>query len=425
MQYLPVIRLAVQSALLLSGAPLLGAKCPNLHIVLDRSGSMTSRLPSGVTRWDAAKAAVNKVAQQYDGKLPIGLSIFPAGGCNSELVTPPDYKTKDKIKMAMDRMGATGSTPSGQAVHDAAMIKQLRDPERKQYIILVTDGGPGCGALDTVPGTVNEIKKALMQNPSIATFVVGFGGGLSISEKQALTQMADAGGKPAPTPEKFYLADDADQLNKALADIFQVVRDEFGGMLCDDSCYANGCPNPGELCIRGNCSPNPCAGVSCGRDEYCYTDGVMPGRCVRACVRGCPTGTRCDKGACIKDPCGYPCGAERVCNAGTKMCEPDPLCQNRPVDEQCKGSSRCQYGMCVDDPCNFITCPRSTRCVAWDGSCVPIEATPPASGDGGTGGYEEEGRRGCAAAPGGAAAAPVSSLVIFCLVFFGLRRRAH
>ena len=66
-------------------------------------------------------------------------------------------------------------------------------------------------------------------------FVVGFGGGLSSSEQQCLTQMADAGGKPDMTPLKYYKADSADELNKALSSIVEVV---IGGEVGIDLLHA-------------------------------------------------------------------------------------------------------------------------------------------------------------------------------------------
>ena len=135
------------------------AKCPNVQFVLDRSGSMSATVPGagpGATRWSVAKAAINKVVDKWDGQFPIGISIFPptgGSGCGSQLVTPPAYSTKAAIKMAIDANGPSGGTPSGSAMRDAQMIKEMRDPERKQYVVLITDGGPGCsGEPDTCSG---------------------------------------------------------------------------------------------------------------------------------------------------------------------------------------------------------------------------------------------------------------------------------
>ena len=82
------------------------AKCPNVHIVLDRSGSMTASAPGpGGTRWSVAKDAIQKVLDKYDGKFPIGLSIFPNAGCDSQLVTEPAYKSKSAIIAAINAQG--------------------------------------------------------------------------------------------------------------------------------------------------------------------------------------------------------------------------------------------------------------------------------------------------------------------------------
>lgn len=410
------------------------AKCPNVHFVLDRSGSMSSTVPGAGTRWVVAKAAVNRVLDKWDGQFPIGMSIFPplgGSGCGSQLVTPPDYKTKDKIKAAIDANGPSGGTPSGSAMRDAQAIKEMRDPDRKQYVVFITDGGPGCsGEPDTCNGTVGQIRQAASASPSIATFVVGFGGGLGTSEKQCLTQMADAGGKPAATPEKFYQADDAESLNKALSDILEIITgggDVGSGGVCDDTCYSNGCPTPGDLCIKGECKPNQCAGVSCGaKNSYCHSDGTTPGICLSACMKGCPKGTRCDKGTCAPYPCPYFCGAGLVCDTTQKRCVPDALCQGLPLEKQCKGTSRCAGGICVDDPCRWTRCPSGTRCINWDGSCdlIPNEEPPPSDQD--PDNVNAENRLGgCSTVPGGAGAV---SFLASALLFVGVllaRRRAR
>lgn len=210
-----------------------------------------------------------------------------------------------------------------------------------------------------------------------------------------MDKMADAGGKPVMgMAHKFYAVDSLDSLNKALDDIVQVVT--FEGMAtCDDSCYAIGCPNPGDMCIRGMCQPNPCASVTCSGSNYCYTDGVSPGSCVPACKKACPKGYRCEMGHCIQDPCVAPCVAGFVCNGASKQCEPDPLCPpDRPARDQCKRPSQCQYGKCVDDPCVFIKCPAQTHCVHWDGHCDLDPSTNGGGADMSTGPTDDSGSRG-------------------------------
>lgn len=231
-------RLVWALPILLWAASSQAARCPNVHIILDRSGSMSSTMPGTTgTRWTVAKDAVKNVLSQYNAKLPLGMSIFPAAGCDSQLVTEPVYGSQTTIETAMAASGPSGSTPSATAVRDAQALGSLNDPKRAQYIILITDGGPGCGTLDTCPGTVNEITKARMKSPSINTFVVGFGGGLSSSESNCLTQMAIAGGKATTSPEKYYKADTAAELSRALADILKVVTGGGEAGTGDGICY--------------------------------------------------------------------------------------------------------------------------------------------------------------------------------------------
>lgn len=427
------IVLTLFGALLLSGQAH-ATKCPNLIIVLDRSGSMTSA-PDGSfanppnRRWDIAVEAVKKVAKEYNGLLPIGLSMFaPDGGCGGgKLDVPPDYDTEAKIFSAVDAADPDSATPTGDTITNLSKEPALRDPGRAQYMLLITDGEPNCGGAE--PGyTVTALANAYKQVPSITTFVVGFGA-LDAGATDTMNQMAEAGGKPImglPGARKFYVAENAESLNRALADIFKIIVGAEVAAGCDDTCYTNGCTNPAEQCIRAQCKANPCAGVSCGSGRYCYTDGVSPGRCVASCTRRCRDGSRCEMGQCIPTDCPAPCIAGFVCNPASKVCEADPLCpDNRPVRQQCKAPSRCQGGTCVDDPCLFIKCPSDTRCVAWNGSCEYTGATANQS-DGGVVDPELTGNqsRGCnasssAAANGSSLAGGMLALVVGLL----LRRR--
>ena len=404
------------------------AKCPNVHVVLDRSGSMSTA--SGTkSRWDVAKDAVNAVLDKYDGKFPIGMSIFPNTGCDAELVTEPKYKSKMTIQTGMNRTGPSGSTPSASAMQHALGLKSLREPDREQFAILITDGGPGCGTIDTCAGTVMQLENGVKATPPVYTFVVGFGGGLGASEQQCLTQMAVAGGKPAATAEKFYKADNAADLNTALAEIVKIIGgggDVGMGGFCDDTCYSNGCKTPGDICVGGECSQNPCAGVVCPKDQYCYTDGKSAAACIKACTKPCPRGTRCLMGSCANDPCPSACPAGTVCDSSVKHCVRDPLCGMMAPDEQCKGTSACRAGKCADDPCRFITCPSGTRCLPWEGTCDWIPPPPddtmmddmPMGDDG-----PITRRTGCSTIPGGATGASAGAAVLYLVGLIAARRR--
>jgi hypothetical protein len=407
-------------------SPALAAKCPNVHIVLDRSGSMSSTSGTG-TRWTVAKAAIESLLQKYDNKFPIGMSIFPSVSCDSQLVTEPAYKSKAAIQAAINASGPSGGTPSGTAMYDARQLKGLKEPDREQFVILITDGGPSCGAMDSCPGTAAEIDNALKQSPSISTFVVGFGGGLSASEQACMTQMAVAGGKPAASAEKFYKADNAADLEKALGEIIKVVGgggDVGMSGFCDDTCYSNGCKVVGEVCVAGECKPNPCAGVVCPPDQFCFTDGLSAGVCTKACTKQCPQKTRCSLGNCISDPCPNACPAGTVCDASAKRCVVDPLCGSMLPDEACKGTSACRGGKCIDDPCRYISCPTGTRCIPWEGTC---DWLPPPPDDEMMETEEDSGatvrRSGCSTIPGGAGVASFGVAALYFVALLAARRR--
>ena len=433
-----VLGLAVLGLLLLGGAGKAQAsKCPNLVIILDKSGSMTESpsggsAPPGGSKWELAKTAIKELVKTYDGQLPIGLALFASdSGCGAaRLDIPPDYETAGKITMLIDSKQPDSSTPTSEAITSISKEAVLHDPSRQQYMLLLTDGAPNCASGEPTT-TVNAIKSAHMQSPSITTFVLGFGS-LPASAATAMDDMAVAGGAPSVgTPRKFYTAEDLTTLKAALEKIFSVVLGEGTG-LCDDSCYAPdvGCPTPGDVCIRGKCQQNPCAGISCGPGLYCYTDGVSPGRCIAPCKKACQSGYRCEQGVCVPSACPSFCIAGYVCNAQTGRCEKDPLCpDNPPRREQCRVPSACQYGQCVDDPCRFVRCPAGSLCVPWNGSCKfdPSSVVTPDMASNGSDVDGQNRQAGCAI--GGQVAGPgfwLASLFVFAGLFLARRRiRSH
>ena len=231
------------------------AQCPNVHVVLDRSGSMTSAMAGGGTRWSAATQTINKLVGLADPlrAAKIGLALFPNASCDSRLAVRPDYSTKAAIASALAASMPSGSTPSGTAIRDAAALTELKDATRKQYIVLVTDGGPGCGGEpDTVTGTVNQITLARSAAPSIGTYVVGVGDGLSSAEQLALSQMATAGGYPEATMARYYKGTTVTELESSLTRIMIAIQTENAG--CVDATPAD-MAMPADLGVPADMKP--------------------------------------------------------------------------------------------------------------------------------------------------------------------------
>ena len=383
-------------------APSAGAAspCPNLTLLLDTSGSMLENPagPVGVMdptpskrKCNVAIAALNKLVSEYDGVLPIGLSLFPSDGmCGSaKLNIPPALLTGQSIISLLNTSAPTSfvpDTPTSASISSLAGMAPLKDTGRGQFILLLTDGRPECAnGSENVAKTVAALKAAASATPPIKTFVVGFGM-LDATSQAAMNQMADAGGVPTgDATYHYYQAGDAASLDAALSKILVTISGELGSAMCDDSCYAVGCPNPGDKCIGRSCQKDPCAGVSCEAGQYCYTDGTSPGACVAVCPAACAIGTYCDRGQCVPAPCGAPCGPGKRCNEATKLCEADPQCAT--LTPKCVGPRGCIAGKCVDDPCasSLITCPAGSACTPWKGSCQSDGSLlPPGDNPGGT-----------------------------------------
>ena len=150
-------------------------------------------------------------------------------------------------------------------------------------------------------------------------------------------------------------------------------------------CYTASCPS-GEICQKGQCIPDPCAGIKCSPDEFCRN-----GQCVKACdCKRCAANEKCEDGQCVSDPCaGTTCPSGKICDPNSGQCQDDP-CQGIT----CGVGRVCQAGVCVDDPCGNINCPqgqscRNGQCVGT--ACVDEESsstetsTPDAGTDGGAG----------------------------------------
>jgi hypothetical protein len=438
------LRLGIFSLALTAAPPLAeGASCPNVGIVLDRSASM-NLAPDGnaatagnPSRWSIAVDAVNNIVSTNDGKFPMGLVFFPLRGttmCETKnsFDIPIGYGKKAEITTAL--MGTTpgGNTPTAGAIRGAITDPALQATNREQYLILITDGQPCCATACTDYDVqrveaVKAVEEAFGHKPPIRTFVVGFGQ-LNPQFTAALNEMADAGGKPASAtgPIRFYQADSAASLNMALDSIIKTVVQgggDVGGMVsvCDDSCYASGCPagDPRQICVAGQCKSDPCTGYSCGFGEYCFTDGTSAS-CASPCWQSCQAGQRCVRGSCQASACAEPCPSGSTCDEATRVCRTDPRC----TGVACKTNQGCVAGQCVDDPCQYVKCPQETTCVALEGTCQPLPGARPPDPNAIGGCSCDLGRSADparAAGPAGATAAAAASMLATLL--FRLRRR--
>jgi LPXTG-motif cell wall-anchored protein len=358
-------------------APAEAARCPLVVLVWDHSGSMDSPAggfsSGGQTKWEIAVAAIPSVMMQYDylpwGFVPFGDPPgFSGAACSDFSQEPVRSPAPGQVPDILNLITSTlmpdgGGTNTGEAIDKAVgLITAGLAAETDRpggYIVLMTDGGPNCNTNE--PNfTIGRIADAYMSK-GIKTFVIGFGQ-LSGTDSTNMEKMANAGGAPCTgsgCTKSYYTADSSMTLTAALNAITNTISGEFGGM-CDDSCYSGGCPNGGEICVNAKCVPNPCAGVNtCAPSDYCYSDGVSPGTCVKSCPQ-CGVGQTCDKntGMCVQDVCPSCLAQGKGCVNNACVAQ---QCDNSG-NKNCKSGVPCINGVCIDDPCRWITCPSGATC---------------------------------------------------------------
>ena len=410
-------RLLLGAFALALGGPAWAVKCPNIMLVLDQSGSM-SETPAGTfpkqgekSKWQILQDAIVAVINKYGDQVPFGLELYTGFGADNQecykltkIDVEPAHDTAAAIIAKVKAAKPDSGTNTGEAVKRAASSKAMADPSRGQFIVLVTDGDPNCNTGDEggdAVYTVSEINAAAKRSPPIKTYVIGFDGMSGGVNPDNLNKMAKAGGVPimgctgAANSRCYYSASNAqkfiDAINKVINEV--VGGGEFGMAMCDDSCYANGCPE-GYVCQTDEfnrkpaCVPDPCHGVKeqCPPTAFC-----RQGQCIEACPRQCRPTERCVDGQCLANPCAMvTCGDGELCDANTGGCVPN-LCLN----VKCKGLTVCDplTGHCGDDQCRIITCPEGAVCKAG-GNCESTSASP----DGGVGGLRPKTRGGCSTA---------------------------
>ena len=250
------------------GATAQTANCaePDVLIVFDVSGSM-GKAAAG-TKYTLATEAITTFTASLDTEVRFGLLMFPdPDGMYCDLDSTPQVPlglaSGAEIADLLVPEGANfyggpkafHDTPMFQALNAVFGIGDMKTPERRHYVVLITDGNQDCciaGDYDTDPdcvaGSTDLDPTEAAQNiqdlvsvvsgldkDGIRTFVVGLQEKVSAV---ALNQMAVAGGTakdpgcnteqtdPAAADNCYYVADDQVQLESALSAIVQVINEE-------------------------------------------------------------------------------------------------------------------------------------------------------------------------------------------------------
>lgn len=186
-----------------------------LLLMLDASGSMKAMDPSGVSKMDAAKKALNTVVGGLPTDSQVGLRVYgatqpggrptPAACKDTQLVAPIAPLDKAGLAKAIDGFQAKGETPIAYSLGEA--LKDL-GPSGKRSIVLVSDGEESCS-----PDPCPEIKKLVGSGVDLRIDTVGFA--VNDKTKKQLQCVAEAG------HGQYYAAADAGQLVTSVTKLSQ------------------------------------------------------------------------------------------------------------------------------------------------------------------------------------------------------------
>jgi hypothetical protein len=228
---------------------------PEVMLVLDRSGSMSTLFSGGQTRWQAVTTALSSALPSVNDTMAIGALLFPSGSMMDDCAVPaqpsltPALGQVPALLSLMQGTSPGGATPTASAIETAAsLLLGVRAATTARALVLATDGAPNCNSsLDprtctcasgaaAGPGCRNNANQCLDDTRTVAriaaastqgvpTYVIGLADDDGNTFSDVLNAMAVAGGRPLTGgATSYYAAASTADLETAIA----AIRDQVG-----------------------------------------------------------------------------------------------------------------------------------------------------------------------------------------------------
>lgn len=196
----------------------------NILLVLDASGSMSTKLASGKSRMETAKESL--IA--YTGILPadtsVGLVVYSARGFSGDscsqimLVSEIQRLNKKKLADQINSVNEAGQTPLASSLTFSARIFE-KYPDDDNHIILISDGEESCGG-----NPVQEVYNIRGGKGKPRVDVIGLCvRGAALQQLKCMAEVSSG---------KFHAVESAQALEKVLRDTFAGSRDYYKTLVC-------------------------------------------------------------------------------------------------------------------------------------------------------------------------------------------------